>query len=323
MTPGTSAPFVSISANRTHETTRVRQHGVMTSPPGETETTPTAAEVKRFLSGLFDRVAATYESVGVPFFGPLGRRLVLVAALQPGWRVLDVGCGRGAALIPAAEAVGPTGEVIGIDLAPGMVEATAVLAERRGLHNVRVLQMDAESPDPALGPFDAVLAGFVVFLLPDPLGALRRYLGMLRPGGRFAMSSWAAEDARWRVLHAVYEQFQPPPPTGEPGTHLFEDVLRRWQDTNWVEALLTDAGFAGVHSENHVHRSRFRDADHYLEWDWAHAGRAAWERLPVERHDEVRAALRIALGPLAESDGSLILQSSARYTVARRPGPVS
>jgi ubiquinone/menaquinone biosynthesis C-methylase UbiE len=281
----------------------------MTSPA---ESTQSAEEIKRYLVGVFDRAAGSYESVGVPFFGPLGRRLVQVAALEPGWRVLDIGCGRGAALIPAAEAVGPAGEVIGIDLAPGMVEASAAAAERRGLRNVRLLVMDAERPDPALGTFDAVVAGFVMFMLPDVAGALRRYAGMLRPGGRFAMSSWAAHDARWDVLEPVYEQFHPR------DVPRLDDTVTRWQDTNWVEALVAEAGFTGVHSEVHVHRSRFRDADHFWEWDRSHGGRSVWETVPVERHAEVRALLRRALAGIAEPDGSLLLHSVARYTVASR-----
>jgi ubiquinone/menaquinone biosynthesis C-methylase UbiE len=280
------------------------------SAPESTEAGRSPDDVKRYLSGLFDRVATTYESVGVPFFGPLGRRLVQAAALQPGWRVLDVGCGRGATLIPAAEAVGAAGEVVGIDLAPGMVGASLAVAARRGLDNVRVLQMDAEQPDPALGEFDAIVAGFVVYLFPDPGAALRRYAGMLRPGGRFAMSSWAADDPRWEVLRPVYGQFL------RHGGPRFDDVMRQWQDTGWVEALVSDAGFTGVHSENHVYRTRFRDADHYWEWEWSHGGRAIWEEIPAGRHDEVRAALRAALQPIAEPDGSLLLQSVARFTVA-------
>jgi ubiquinone/menaquinone biosynthesis C-methylase UbiE len=278
-------------------------------------------EVKRYLSGLFDRAATTYESVGVPFFGPLGRRLVQVAAVQPGWRILDVGCGRGAALVPAAEAVGPQGEVVGIDIAPGMVGASLATAARRGLDNVRVLQMDAERPDPALGEFDAIVAGFVVPLLPDPAAALRRYEALLRPGGRFAMSSWAGRDARWSVLEPVYARFR------TDRSARFEEIDRLWEDTAWVEALVAGAGFTGAHSEQHVHRSRFRNADHFWEWEWSHGGRAVWEEVPRELQDEARAALRTALATIAEPDGSLLLHSPARYTVARSmivkdpPGP--
>ena len=76
-------------------------------------------------AGVFDRAADTYDAVGVPWFQPIALRLVTELAVQPGERVLDIGCGRGAALFPLAEAAGPAGSVVGIDLSPRMVELTA------------------------------------------------------------------------------------------------------------------------------------------------------------------------------------------------------
>lgn len=98
------------------------------------------------LAAVFDRAAASYENVGVPWFTPLARRLVDEIGPQPGERALDIGCGRGAALFPLADAVGPTGRVTGIDLAPGMVAATGAEARERGLTNVELHVMDASAP---------------------------------------------------------------------------------------------------------------------------------------------------------------------------------
>ena len=55
---------------------------------------------------VYDDVADVYDTTGVEFFTPLGRRLVEQAGMREGERVLDIGCGRGAVLLPAAEAVG-------------------------------------------------------------------------------------------------------------------------------------------------------------------------------------------------------------------------
>ncbi|WP_371127167.1 methyltransferase domain-containing protein [Streptomyces sp. 2112.3] len=83
----------------------------------------------------------------------MGRRLVDLAAPRPGERLLDVGCGRGAALFPAARAVGPAGRVVGpagravgIDIADTMIEAARAEAARAGADNVELLVMDAERP---------------------------------------------------------------------------------------------------------------------------------------------------------------------------------
>ena len=91
----------------------------------------------------FNNVAADYDA-GPGCFAHFGRRLVNVADIQPGQRVLDVASGRGAILFPIAERVGSTGEVIGIDLADEMARATNAEAARRGVP-VRVEIMDAEA----------------------------------------------------------------------------------------------------------------------------------------------------------------------------------
>jgi SAM-dependent methyltransferase len=76
------------------------------------------------MAALYSRVAPTYVEQGVPRFAYAGRRLVELAGVGPGDSVLDVATGRGAALFPAAERVGHTGRVVGIDLAEGMLERT-------------------------------------------------------------------------------------------------------------------------------------------------------------------------------------------------------
>lgn len=61
------------------------------------------------MSALFDRVADTYDRVGVDLFQPIAARLVEEVAPMVGERAVDIGCGRGAALLPLASAVGPSG----------------------------------------------------------------------------------------------------------------------------------------------------------------------------------------------------------------------
>src|SRR6266576_6371116 len=117
-------------------------------------------------------IAATYDRVGVDYFEIFGRQLVATAHLAPGERVLDIGCGRGAVLFPAADAVGAQGQVTGIDLSPGMVQATASEVEHRGLNHVDVHVMDAQGPTLPTASYDVVLAGLAIFFLPDPVVAL-------------------------------------------------------------------------------------------------------------------------------------------------------
>ncbi len=121
---------------------------------------------KQLLAGLYGRAAPTYEQIGVPFFAALGRRLVELSQLGTGSMVLDVGVGRGAVLLPAAQQVGPAGQVIGIDIAEGMLQATATDIQLRHLTSAHVAQMDAEELALAVERFDRVLCAFAVFFLP-------------------------------------------------------------------------------------------------------------------------------------------------------------
>ncbi len=122
---------------------------------------------KENIAGLYHRVAPNYGQVGPNIFAYGGKHLVERIGMIEGARVLDVAAGRGANLFPAAEIVGPHGQVIGIDLAEGMVQETTAEIERRYLHNATMLQMDAEHlafPDAS---FDYMLCGFAIFLFPS------------------------------------------------------------------------------------------------------------------------------------------------------------
>ncbi|WP_370518238.1 class I SAM-dependent methyltransferase [Micromonospora sp. AMSO31t] len=105
--------------------------------------------------------------------------------------MLDVGCGRGAVLFPAARATRPTGQVLGTDLAPGMVELTRQDVAKADMRHVSVRLGDAQAPELPAASFDVVLAGLVVVLLPDPPGALSAYARLLRPKADSGSAPWA------------------------------------------------------------------------------------------------------------------------------------
>ena len=101
----------------------------------------------------------------------------------------------------------------GIDLSDGMLGRALARTGDAGLRNVQVCPGDAEDPpDPpcAPGSFDAVIASLLVYLLPRPQQAARRWLGLLRPGGRFGFSWQVAEDPRWEAALAAADSYVPP-----------------------------------------------------------------------------------------------------------------
>jgi ubiquinone/menaquinone biosynthesis C-methylase UbiE len=271
-----------------------------------------SSRAKAVLAGVFDRAAATYDQVGVPFFTPAGAALVAAADLRPGERVLDVGCGRGSSLLPAAEAVGPAGRVTGLDLAPGMVAAARAEAERRGLRHVEVRVGDAEDPDLPPGSVDAVLAGLVLFFLPDPAAAVRRYARLLRPGGRLAVSTFAEstpqDEAAYRRLLSGVLALLPPAP--EPGPDDPPPPERRLRTRESLLDLVGGAGFTDVRFVERDFPVEFDTPRRLWDWAWSHGMRGLLESVPADRLDEARAAF------LAAAEDVRSLTYRVRFTTA-------
>jgi ubiquinone/menaquinone biosynthesis C-methylase UbiE len=266
-----------------------------------------AADVKERIAGIFGRSAPTYDTV-IPFFATLGRQLVEAAKLAPGERALDLACGRGACLRPAAKAVGPAGAVLGVDLCEPMIAATAAELRAEGIANAEVRVGDAEHLDLADASFDVVLCGFGVFFFPDPLAALAECHRVLKPGGRFAASTfvsgrggfaWADEVAR--------EMGQDPQPVRSPV-----------RTAEGLRSALQRSGFEGISSVERQARFVFADSDAYVAWIWSHAGRRVFERLDpagLQRYHKL-ATERLAAHAV---DGGFELIQDVQLTLARRP----
>ena len=255
--------------------------------------------------GVFDEASASYDSVGVDFFTPMGAELVRRTAVRPGEHVLDVGCGRGAVLLSAAEAAGPTGRVVGTDLAPGMVERTAAATAHLPAVSVRV--GDAQAPAFEPGSFDVVTAGLVLFFLPDPPAALAAYRNLLRPGGRLAFSSFAAFDPRYeRAMKAIAAQA-----TGLAAPHAFAEMFK-------TEATLRAAltAYADVRITEFTQVSRFADTGQWMRWVGSHGGRQVLRAIPPERMAAATEAASAALAEARTADGTIQCTTTIRIVVA-------
>lgn len=154
----------------------------------------------------WDRAAGDYERFWARQIEPSQIRLLELAELQPGERVVDVACGTGPVTFPAAERVQRHGAIVATDIAERMVEVVREAAAQRGLSNVKVEQMDAESLRLADGAFDAALCALGLMYVPNPVAALREMLRVLRPGGRAVAAVWGARDrCGWAEIFPVVD----------------------------------------------------------------------------------------------------------------------
>ena len=284
----------------------------MTEP--DREAAAQAARVRN--AHLFDLLADSYDGVGVAFFGPIGEGLVSALELRAGERVADLGCGKGAFLLPAARTVGGTGRAVGLDVSPAMVDLARTSAESEGLAHVEVHVDDAQAPTLEQGAFDSVGASLVLFFLPDPVGALRAWAELVRPGGRIGVSTFGTQDPIWRAVDDVFTPYLPQAmldarTSGARGP---------FASDAGVAGLFGSAGLADVRTTTLDLAVRFRDAGQWHAFLMSTGQRAMWLAVPESERPNVRAEAERRLAEAADPDtGEFVLHQQIRFTVGRRP----
>jgi arsenite methyltransferase len=130
---------------------------------------------ERWFEGVPEESVASFAGTGNPF---------ALGALAEGARVVDVGCGAGIDSLIAARMVGESGEVVGVDMTPAMLERARASAAKGGFRNVRFHEGLAESLPVPDGWADVVISNGVLNLFPDKFAGLQEMCRVLAPGGR-------------------------------------------------------------------------------------------------------------------------------------------
>jgi ubiquinone/menaquinone biosynthesis C-methylase UbiE len=155
----------------------------------------------------WDKAATCYDQYWAQQLAPAQDRVLAMAQIRSGERVLDVACGTGLVTFRAAEAVGPAGRVVGTDISDVMVQRVIEIAAQRGMSQVTAGRSDAEEIIQGDETFDVVLCALGLMYVVDPLRALEQMRRVLRPGGRVAVAVWGPRSrCGWAEIFPIVER---------------------------------------------------------------------------------------------------------------------
>ena len=155
----------------------------------------------------WDKASGEYERYWREQLEPVKARVLTLADIQAGERVLDVACGTGLVTFPAAQAVGPGGSVVGTDLSQDMVTRAAEQAGALGVTNATFERMDAEDLRCEPHSFDLVLCALGLMYVPDPQKAIAEMHRMVRAGGRVVVAVWGARSrCGWAEIFPIVDR---------------------------------------------------------------------------------------------------------------------
>jgi ubiquinone/menaquinone biosynthesis C-methylase UbiE len=271
----------------------------------------TPEDAKQRAAATYNAASDFYDHPVNSFWARYGRGTVARLRINPGARVLDVCCGSGASAIPAAEAVGSQGFVLGVDLAENLLTLARAKAKNRRLNNIEFRAGDML--DLQANGFDVVICVFGIFFVPDMQGALAELWKHVRPGGRLAVTTWGprffepVNTVFWNAVRAarpdLYKGFNP------------------WDRISQAEALRelfvqSGAGVPEVATEMNSHALGSPE-------DWWPMVLGTGYRGTVEQLDvEARERVREECLEFIRATGLQAVEANVFYAVATKPRPI-
>jgi len=262
---------------------------------------------------LYLREADRLEAIN----GPFGVAMFDTVRLEPGERVLDVGCGPGATTLEAARRVAPGGAAVGVDISAALLDVARQRAAAAGVDNVEFLEGDAQVHPFGDAAFDAVISRFGIMFFEDPDAAFANLGHAVRPGGRLVIvcpndplqSEWVAVAFAAAAPHVGLPDLGPP---GTPGPFAFADANR-------LERAIRAGGFREVTFEAITRPIRIGDnVDDVTAFITSlPESHQLFKGKPEANVAAAVEALRAGFAPYAGPDG-VVLNESAWLASARR-----
>ncbi len=257
--------------------------------------------------GVWNGISDIYLSEIDRRFIPVVEATIARAALTVGESVLDIGTGTGTLAQRSAEAVGPSGGVVAIDISPGMLELAQQRITSGGLDNTSVREGSAENIPAEDDSFDAVLASLSMMYVIDREAAAREIARVLRPGGRFVASVWAGpEECDIVLFQQTAGRFAGSPPVPGVGPASLADA----------GGFLLQLEAAGIQARIETQEFGFEFADFASAWD-ALAG-VTTAHLSANQRQEAKDAVMTAVYP--DGDGPHHFRNSTQFIIGESPG---
>jgi len=228
------------------------------------------------------------------------------AALRPGEHALDLGTGTGSVAVKAAPLVVPGGHVTAVDISPEMLGLARQRAAGMALGNIAFLEGRAEKIPADSGRFDAVLASLSLMYAIDRVAAAREIARVLRPGGRLVAAVWSGPDQADIVrFQQIAGSFAPEPPVPGVGPGALAAPAE----------FVAELDRAGIRASVQSETTRFVFDDFASAWETLASVTTA--RLPIERQDEAKAAVRAAMWPMGD-DGARQFSNLTHFITGTR-----
>jgi SAM-dependent methyltransferase len=263
----------------------------------------------------WDEVAATYGSGDSPF-GQFPHRLATWAGIEPGDRVVDLGCGNGLGLVALREVARPE-SIVGVDFSPAMLAESARRVTAGG--GVGLVRADVMAlPFPA-GSFDAALSSSVFQFVGYSIDALREWRRVLAPGGRLAVSipGGAREgDAPDVNLTLLREFFGRLPPATQ---RRFRERPVPSRPPDLADAC-RDAGFAAVTVEDVEFATTVASREDWWALQWTHGFRGYLREFDAATLELMKARAFELLEPRCGPNGEVAGRQVFRFCRAPREG---
>jgi SAM-dependent methyltransferase len=250
----------------------------------------------------------------------ISQRLIELAEIKPGQRVLDVATGIGEPSITAAKVVGTGGHVLATDISRQMLAIAKERATFLGLQDIiEFKESDVENLDLTNSSFDAALSRWGLMLFPNPDVAIGKIYSSLESGGRFAAAVWADAtkvpviSLATRIIGGQIQMSAPLPGVPNPFS---------LADTNKLENSLARAGFRDIHIDTVIVTFEFESGGDYCRYCQAVSvsARTALSKVTDERKEDVlRKVAEEAARNYGTANGLIKMDNESICIVGTRP----